>query len=66
MILRFPFKERCGLHPGRIPGWMEIGGMYKYRDKAVIEETDSERAGSLPGWGLEIGLPVRFIGTLQG
>lgn len=21
LILRFPVKERCGLHPGRIPGW---------------------------------------------
>jgi len=21
LVLRFPVKEPCGLHPGRIPGW---------------------------------------------
>lgn len=38
----------------------------QYRDKAVTGVTDSERVGSLSGWELEIGLPLGFIGALQG
>ena len=44
MVLRFPVKEPCGLHPGILPGW----------------------GGITIGVGLEVGLPVGFIGALQG
>jgi len=65
LVLRFPVKEPCGLHPGRIPGWGERGSV-QYRDEVGTGETDDEGVGSLSGRGLEIELTVGFIGALPG